>query len=544
MDNLSNPVNQVRSLQLLVCAGILLNLSGLFTTIIGPDGTLYATIAKEMVQRNNYIELFARGADWLDKPHLPFWVTAAFFKVFGFTTWAYKLPGILFLFMGAWYTYAFAREFYNRQVALWAVIILLTAQHIVISNYDVRAEGYLTGCIIAAVYYYYKASAAKKFSSLLWGSLFTALGIMTKGIFAVIPIAGAIGGGLLLQKKWKEVFHWRWLAAALLVLLFIIPELYCLYYQFDLHPEKVVFDRQNVSGIRFFFWDSQFGRFFNTGPIKGSGDIFFFVHTTLWAFLPWTLLLGFAGFRYVRSLRKNAAGYEWYTLSGSFLTFVVFSLSRFQLPHYMNIVFPFFAILTAGGITRESLPKFLRIAQNVLLGIVCLAPVLLYILYASINWFLLIFLILLFSSLAFGIPGGIPQRLMIKTALVSISLNLFLNWYFYPSILQYQSASEAAFFANKNYSEFPIVQVNGYYSPLEFYAKQRVYNSDSSLEQASARPYLVYVATADVPSLSKSIGYVRIQKFDDFRISRMSLKFINKARRKEAVSEYQLLLVR
>jgi 4-amino-4-deoxy-L-arabinose transferase-like glycosyltransferase len=124
---------------------VLINLTGLFIPIMGPDGTLYATIAKTMVQRNNYIELFYNGTDWLDKPHFPFWITALSFKLLGLTTFAYKLPAILFMLMGAGYTYLFAKRLYNTQIALWSVLILLTAQHIVLSNNDVRAEPYLTG---------------------------------------------------------------------------------------------------------------------------------------------------------------------------------------------------------------------------------------------------------------------------------------------------------------------------------------------------------------------------------------------------------------
>jgi hypothetical protein len=114
---------------------------------------------------------------------------------------------------------------------------------------------------------------------------------MTKGIFAIVPIAAAIGGHLLFKSDWKNIFNIRWLVAGILILIFIIPELYSLYYQFDLHPEKTVFGEKGVSGLKFFFWDSQFGRFFNTGPIKGKGDPSFFLHTTLWAFLPWSLIL-------------------------------------------------------------------------------------------------------------------------------------------------------------------------------------------------------------------------------------------------------------
>ena len=138
MNNTS--VISYRWLYLFILLAVLVNFSGLFVTIIGPDGTLYATIAKTMVLKHDYINLYAGGSDWLDKPHFPFWVTALSFNIFGITTWAYKLPGILFMMMGAIYTYFFAKRLYNKEIALWSVLILLTAEHIVLSNSDVRAE--------------------------------------------------------------------------------------------------------------------------------------------------------------------------------------------------------------------------------------------------------------------------------------------------------------------------------------------------------------------------------------------------------------------
>ncbi|MEO7802312.1 MAG: glycosyltransferase family 39 protein, partial [Ginsengibacter sp.] len=165
--------NQITSsntvvLKWLVGLCVFLNLSGIFIPVLGTDGTLYASITKTMVQNNNYLELFSQNKDWLDKPHLPFWITAVFFKIFGIAGWSYKLPGILIMLMGAAYTFHFARRLYdNSTIALWSVIILLTAEHIIISNHDVRAEGFLTGFIIAAVYHFYRTIQHKTFIHLL-----------------------------------------------------------------------------------------------------------------------------------------------------------------------------------------------------------------------------------------------------------------------------------------------------------------------------------------------------------------------------------------
>ncbi|MES2808882.1 MAG: glycosyl transferase, partial [Bacteroidota bacterium] len=103
------PAIAVKWLYLFIGMAVMVNLSGLFVPIAGPDGTLYASIAKTMAQRNNFVDLYAYGKDWLDKPHFPFWISALSFKLFGINTWAYKLPAILFLFIGAAYTYLFGK---------------------------------------------------------------------------------------------------------------------------------------------------------------------------------------------------------------------------------------------------------------------------------------------------------------------------------------------------------------------------------------------------------------------------------------------------
>jgi len=116
---------QQRWFSLFIILAIAVNGSGLCIPILGPDAAVYASIAKTMVQRHNYLELVVQGHDWLDKPHFPFWLTALSFRLFGVHTWAYKLPAILCLLMGAWDTYLFAKQFYTPQVALWSVLILL-----------------------------------------------------------------------------------------------------------------------------------------------------------------------------------------------------------------------------------------------------------------------------------------------------------------------------------------------------------------------------------------------------------------------------------
>jgi 4-amino-4-deoxy-L-arabinose transferase-like glycosyltransferase len=549
-----NPAIAAKWLYLFIGIAVAVNFSGLFVPITGPDGTLYASIAKTMAQRNDFVELFAYGKDWLDKPHFPFWITALSFKLFGITTWAYKLPGILYLLMGALYTYLFGKTLYNKQIGLWAVLILLTAQHIVLSNNDVRAEPYLTGLIIAAVYHLYKANT--NYWQLLWGCLLTACAIMTKGMFAIIPIGGAIVGHFIITGQWKQLFNLRWLIAIILVLIFILPELYCLNQQFDLHPEKLIFDRHNVSGIRFFFWDSQFGRFFNTGPIKGNGDPIFFVHTTLWAFLPWSLLLFVAIYQFIKKGSKQIKTAEWYCICGSLLTFLLFSASKFQLPHYLNIVYPFFAIITAQylwNLVETSSFKAVRSIQMVVICVLLTVIGALHYFYQPETFTITIgiCLFILLIALVFlpqTITYHIVSKIVLRTLLASFFVNVYLNTVFYSSLLHYQSGSEAAMFINQNNpKKLPVVQLkDDYVSAMNFYSDVPVITvNEDGTGNYPPKPFILYTTKDKVNDLTAKGWKIQpIKTFQRYWISRLKPSFLNKATRAKELTETEVVIVK
>lgn len=597
--------NRIKWLYGFISLAVLINFSGIGVTIISPDGALYASIAKNMVANNDFISLTSEGRDWLDKPHFSFWVTAIFFKLFGINTWAYKLPAILFMMMGAVYTYKFAKDLYHKEIGLWAVLILLTAQHIIISNTDVRAEPYLTGLIIAAVFHFYRATGGiyketgrvhhitgaigkaagdvnktaaeslslsdndykeqitninsvggKWFWHLLLGSIFAACAVMTKGIFALIPIAAAIAGHLIITKKWSLLFNLRWLLAAVLILLFIVPELWCLYQQFDLHPEKVVFGKTNVSGLKFFFWDSQFGRFFNTGPItKTNGDPFFFLHTTLWAFLPWAILFYIAVVQYLRKYFKQPQNAEWYTLCGGGFTFLIFSLTEFQLPHYLNILFPFFAIITAQYIYNLESPRTLkatRITQGIVISLMVLVIMVLDYYFEPEQYSIpfvisIVFcLILIFIIARYSNVGR--YRIYFQSAAVAFLTNIYFNWCYYPTLTTYQADSEAAFYINKhNKPNLPVVKViNGYSYAIDFYIDQPLhYYRPHEQQQLPQKPYLVYGDTEMLSQLNDAgLQGESLKTFQFYPITRIKGKFLSRQTRGQALRTSQLILIK
>lgn len=335
----------------LIAVAIAVNALVLFFPAILSDAVVYALLSKQMAVSGDFVNLTYMGEDWLDKPHLPFWITALSFRAFGVGEFAYVLPGLLFHLLGAWFTFLLSRHFYGRATAWVAALLTLTALRLLWATADVRAEVYLVATIVPACWFWVRYDERGRARDLVGGACFTAFAMMTKGPFVLVAVVGGLVCDWIRRGEWRNFVRPKWLLALGLSLVLLAPELIALHSQFDSHPEKSVFGRTGVSGIRFFFWDSQFGRFFNVGPIQNTtGSPFFMLQTFLWGFLPWTLpwLVGVIDLVRKRKTLPESERRPLVILSFSFLLpLVLFSLTSFQLDHYIDILIPFAAVLTA-----------------------------------------------------------------------------------------------------------------------------------------------------------------------------------------------------
>lgn len=340
----------LRLTQWLTLFVLCINALGMVTPIINAgDSVTYAALSQYIATHNDWAFLVLDGQEWLDKPHFPFWITALSFKLFGISAFTYILPGFLFHLIGGYYTYRIARMFYGREAAWLSLLVYVSAFHMMYTSTEVKAETFLTGSIMAASYYWLRYDGASKLKYLLLGALFSGVAMMTKGVFTLITITSGLVCMWMYQKQWHKLWSAKWLLALGLCVVFTVPELLALYLQFDAHPDKVVFGRTDVSGIKFFLWDSQFGRFFNSGPIKDAGGApYYFVAAFLWAFLPWVavyvaaMVSGIRNFA-ARSVAERAQFV--YLCAAFFVTFIMFSATKFQFDYYTVIIYPFAAIL-------------------------------------------------------------------------------------------------------------------------------------------------------------------------------------------------------
>ena len=531
---------------------IFLNLTGLFNEILEPDGTLYAGLAKQIVKSGNWLNLWINGADWLDKPHLPFWLAAISFKAFGISAFAYKLPSFILFIGSIIYCYKLATEIYSKEIARFATLIYATALHTIISNFDGKVEIYLTAFVIAATYHIFKAFEKKWFWHIVAAALFAACAIMTKGIFVMITIAAGFVIYWVKTKQWREFIKAKWYLFLLLTFIFILPELYALYSQFDLHPEKTVFGKTNVSGLRFFFWDSQFGRFFNSGPITGKGDLSFFLHTSLWAFIPWSIVLLLAVINTFARIRSTVINQRWIIGGSVLISFLMFSVSKFQLPHYIVILFPHFAMMTAGWLVEKASEKILKtinVIQTILFALLVAAIVWIIVLYSfnNITWFFIV-LGLIAAIVFFYKPADQMLAILKKNIGFALLLAIFLNCVFYPSVLKYQAGMMAGKWLNERRVTKEVIQYKSLSSSFDFYYMGPVdYSKPTAAAINNLQPkdsLLLFAALTDLKDINSDTVSINIlETFPYFHVSQVNGKFINHKTRKEVIDTFAIALI-
>ena len=150
------------------------------------DSAHHANIALHMYLTGDYVSLVDHAGDYLDKPHLHFWLCAFSYKLFGVTTFAYKFPSLLFTVLGVYSTYRLGRALYNTEVGKLSALILASSFAFILANNDVRMDAILTACIAFAIWQLVEFVQNKKGLNIAGAALGLALGFSTKGSYCRI----------------------------------------------------------------------------------------------------------------------------------------------------------------------------------------------------------------------------------------------------------------------------------------------------------------------------------------------------------------------
>ena len=528
----------------------------MFAPLFEYDSAQFAVMAMRMVQENDFINLFKGTNEYLDKPHMHYWLAALSYKVFGIYDWAYRIPGILATLLGAYSCYGLAKLLYNTDVGKFAALIFMTAQTIMLSNIDVRTDAVLTGFTIFSIWQLVAYIDNNTWKNIALGAFGAGIAFSTKGQIALLVIGICVLCHLAYTRKWKQLLNWRVCIALLVFAITITPMLYAYYLQFDLHPEKVIRGKSNRSGIFFIFWEQSFERLSGEGHGKNSSDYFFFFHTFLWVFLPWTVLALVAYWWRLKSFIKYNFQYhnkfEFLTVGGITIIFFIISFAQFKLPHYMNIMMPLYAVLTASYVhslykhTKERIIKVLLGIQYFILSLVFIFSVLIcFYVFKFQDWYSYVLLILVLFVVSYFClkREEFYMRIITLSVFSALLLNGVLNTHFYPKLLKYQAGSTIAQKVEENniatdriykISEMPTWA-------LDFYNKKPVIPSTLA-DISNKKDIWVYVDDLGLESLRKS-GFDWDRQFtaEQFRITRLQARFLNPTTRKKVLNKMHLV---
>lgn len=529
---------------------IFVSFSGIAVPFFSNDPALYAAISKRMVQTGDYWNLYVYGIDWLDKPHFPFWMSAFSFKIFGISEWSYRLPALLFILLGSFYTYLLAKKIYNTDVAQIAVLILLSAQHLLMSNTDVRAEPYLLALIIGAMYHFYNLFQRFSVLDLLLGSLMAGCAAMTKGIYGLVPIGTGIIGHALFTQQFREFFRWRWMLAGIFTVIFILPEIYAVYIQFDKHPEKIVFGKTGVSGVKWFLWNSQFGRFVNTGPItRETGDPSYYVHTLLWAFAPWCVLLYYVLVKKLVFVFKRTRLKEYICISAILPMLLLFSFSKFQLNFYTNILFPFFSILVASfvcSVFSQGERKFYTASQLLYSTVFIAGAIIINVLLEpKYQWIYFAGMAILIAGVVAVLSGKnlLNMKWVIISCLAVSSVNFYLSCTLYPLMADYKGERQAAAFVNQNHNRASLGVFHNTRNGFEFYSSQPVLRIDLNQWINGAENDRIFYVDQNIYNelILHNARFIIVKEFADNSSEELSVGFINSSARLQSLHKSYLI---
>jgi 4-amino-4-deoxy-L-arabinose transferase-like glycosyltransferase len=515
---------------------------GLFTPVTSDAGK-YAAISRIIYETGDWINLTIHFEPYLQKPPLLFWITTPFYFLMGTTEVAFKLPVLLYSLIAVYSTFRFASVYYENKIARLATIMLVTSEFYFLFHNDIHTDVLLTANVIFAIWQLAEYFRSKKLYNILLAGLGVGLAMISKGPIGIfVPVTAAFAH-LVFTRQLKNIFSYKIILGAVVCLLVLASGLIGLYNQFG------------SEGLKFFFWENNAGRI--SGRIKGGNvDYFFYFHTALYIFLPWGILFFLALFFEFKTLFQKA-NKELFSLGAIFFYWIVISMAHAQSPHYLMVLSPFMAVLSAKWMVRffekdsySGMRKAVVFIQYLSIGLI---------------WVLLLFLsVYCFPSTNFwfwlgvGVLGLLSVLsaktekfyLVVRRSVIAIiAISFTINAHLFPEVFKTQSVIPACQIFNEQAAEGEML--NTYLSQhreLFFYAKNPgyyLYDSDDLIKCLTSQPNgWIYTNDQGLSEIRQSGATVNVvQSFKHRSLSGFTAKFINPATRQSSLKDMYLVKI-
>ena len=328
-------------------------LASLFSPPLLDDAdSTHAEAAREMFVSGDYVTLHVNGVRYLEKAPLPYWLVAASYHLLGINEFSTRLPMALSVLLLSVLGLAWGRRAFGERVGIYAALFVFTAAGVFLFT-RVLIPDVLLSVLIAAPLYFFLAALESRTQSWRWyaGYACIALGVLTKGLIAMVFPGGAAVIYLLVTGEWRRWREFR-LASGLVLFLLIAA------------PWHILAGLRNTGGQagRGFFWfyfvNEHFLRFLGKRYPHDYNKLPWALYWSLhlvWLF-PWSLYIP-AAIRTALDVRKEPlAKFSARTrllcwiLAGLILVFFAISTNQeyYTLPAYLPLL-----MLITEGIARS-----------------------------------------------------------------------------------------------------------------------------------------------------------------------------------------------
>jgi len=203
-------------LVLIFCA---VQMASLFTPPLLDDvDASHAQASQRMAETGNLVTLYVNGVRYLEKPPLPYWLSAGLYRLFGENAFATHLPNSLAVLGCAVLAWLWAGRAWGRRAGYYAALGMLTAIGPFLFTRFSIPEALLTFLLLLALWSFLTGFESRRPGRfyVMWAAL--ALATLTKGLVAPVFFVAAAVPFLSLSGLWRR---WRELKPLTGVLLFL-----------------------------------------------------------------------------------------------------------------------------------------------------------------------------------------------------------------------------------------------------------------------------------------------------------------------------------
>ncbi len=334
--------NRTRTDSLLLagfCAFLFLYGLGQFG-LIGADEPRYAQVAREMLERHDWITPTLGGQPWLEKPPLYYWQARVSYTIFGVSDWAARLPSALDATFLVLAVYFFLRRFRPGFELDGALITASSAGFIGYAraaSMDMALAAAFTIGILG--WWAWLETGKKVYLAVFYG--FLALGMLAKGPVAPFLATAVIVLYAAAVRELRLVLKTLWLPGILSFCTIALPWYFAV-------------QMRNPAFFQEFIVEHNLGRF-SKNLYHHAEPFWYYLPVTALALVPWTVFVIAALVQPFRVwwAKRTLAGTQEPDLEDQFGVFagcwlivpvIFFSFSQSKLPGYILPAIP------AGGL--------------------------------------------------------------------------------------------------------------------------------------------------------------------------------------------------